>query len=182
MGGARRLDDEVRVGLEERFEVVAGGVSGRGALPSSTLGAAPKDPLDELWFNKPIRQHVREFGAIFGVLFLILASVALYRGKAVSVWGTWAALGIFVPALGYLAPNVLRPVWRGWMKLAHYLSIVMTGVILVVTWVFGFMLISAIMRLCGVKRMDRSFKSGATTYWVTRDTRADDFKRLELQY
>jgi hypothetical protein len=137
--------------------------------------------LDEIWVGKPIRQHVKEFGAVFGTLFFIIGASKLYHGAALEWCGLWFALGIVMPALGYLAPAALRPLWKGWMKLAHYLSIVMTFVVLSLAWCVCFLPMSLIVRICGVKVIDQSY-GNVETYWEKRDPKYDDFKRLEQQY
>jgi hypothetical protein len=122
-----------------------------------------KHPLDEMWF-------------------FTICAVKLYKGSALEACAVWFALGTATALLGYLVPSALLPLWRGWMKLAHYLSIVMTTVILGLAWMIGFIPMAYIMKLCRVKSMDLSYKADVPTYWATRDSKYDDFKRLEQQY
>ncbi len=68
------------------------------------------------------------------------------------------------------------------MKMAHYLSIVMTFVILSVAWTIGFVPMAYLLKILRIKPMNLSYKAKVSTYWETRDTKYDDFKRLELQY
>jgi general stress protein CsbA len=84
--------------------------------------------------------------------------------------------------LGYFFPRALLPVWRGWMKLAHYVSIVMTFVILAAAWTIGFVPMAYLLKVLRIKAIDLSYKAKVTSYWETRDPKYDDFKRLELQY
>lgn len=172
MAGARRLADEVRAGLEESTVM---GVARNGDSDRN-------DPLDELWLGKPVRQHVKEFGALFAAIAFCVTAVKLYRGRDVVECMVWGAVGVVFAALGFFAPQVLRPVWRGWMKLAHYLSIVMTTVVLSIAWCVGFLPMAFVVRVCGIKRIDFSYKSNRASYWEKRDAKYDDFKRLELQY
>lgn len=173
MAGARRLADEIRVGLEPEKPVEL-------ALPSSER--AQVDALAELWFGKPVGVHVREFGALFGAICFFVTAVKLYRGQSTSVCLTWAIVGAAFALSAYCAPRLLLPLWRGWMKLAHYLSIVMTSVILGLVWSVGFLPVAFLLRVLGIKRMDLSYKVTRDSYWETRDSKHDDFKRLELQY
>ena len=131
--------------------------------------------------GKPILQHVREFGAVFGTLCFTVCSFKLYRGsqEAAQIWG---AAGAVFAVLGYVFPRALLPVWRGWMKLAHYLSIAMTFVILSAAWTIGFVPMAYILKLLRIKAMDLSYKANVASYWEPRDSKYDDFKRLELQY
>lgn len=173
MAGARRLADEIRVGLEEKGLV---------QTQAPVSRREPKDPLNELWFGKPVGQHVREFGALFGAICFFVTAVKLYQGRSTEACLAWGAAGSVFALSGYMAPRLLLPLWRGWMKLAHYLSIVMTSVILVLVWSIGFLPMAFILRIVGIKRMDLSYKAERASYWETRDAKYDDFKRLELQY
>jgi len=171
VAGARRLANEVRIGLENAAQEAP-----------KLVASKESSPLDEVWMGKPIRQHVREFGAIFATLFLSVCAVKLYRGQDASVCGMWGVAGVVTAMLGYFAPRVLLPLWRGWMKLAHYLSIVMTFVILLVAWTIGFVPMAYLLKILRIKSIDLSFRNGRATYWESRDAKHDDFKRLELQY
>ena len=171
MAGARRLANEVRTGLDE---VVV-------TTPPKAV-VLKKHPLDEVWMAKPVRQHVREFAAIFATIFCAVGAFKLYRGAPLNTGLVWGGLGLVVATLGYLAPGALHPLWRAWMKLAHYLSLVMTFVILSVAWCIGFVPMAYLLKILGIKRIDVSYRSGVDSYWEKRDVKYDDFKRLELQF
>ena len=171
MAGARRLANEVRVGLEKTPH-----------LNEDVVTSKIVHPLDTIWMGKPVRRHVQEFGAIFATLFLIIASVKAYRFAPVSAYGSWTAAALLIAATGYLTPSLLHPLWKGWMKFAHYLSIVMTFVLLSLVWCIGFLPMAGIVRLCGIRVIDKSYGTKTGTYWVKRDPKYDDFKRLKQQY
>jgi Saxitoxin biosynthesis operon protein SxtJ len=172
VAGARGLAHEIRVGLEssETVTAVAEQISKK------------RDPLLELSFGKPVRQHVKEFGLLFAAIGTSIAAVKLYRGREVTEWVTWLAPAMLFAVLGLYAPRVLLPVWRAWMKLAHYLSLVMTSVVLSIAWCVGLLPIAGVMKIFGVKPMDLSYGANRTSYWETRNPKYDDFKRLELQW
>jgi hypothetical protein len=140
------------------------------------------NPLDELSFGKPVRKHVRDFGGLFALIFLGIAAWQCYKGKPVSSYGVLIVFGCVFGVLGFCAPRVLLPVWRAWMKFAHYLSIVMTSVLLLLTWCIGFVPMAFVLKLVGIRRVDLSYQDGRQSYWEPRDPKYDDFKRLELQY
>ena len=172
MAGARRLEDEVRVGLEL--------VESKPAIVDNV--ARSVDPLDVISFGKPVRRHVRDFGVLFAAICLGVAAWQAYKGKPASSFCVWTAVGVVFGVLGLFAPRALRPVWSAWMKFAHYLSIVMTFVIILLTWTIGFVPMAASLKVLRIKRMDLSYRSGAVTYWESRDPKYDDFKRLEQQF
>ncbi len=170
MAGARGLANEVRTGLDPK------------AGSSQVVTMEKKvHPLDEIWMGKPIRTHVREFGAVFATLFLIIASVQVYKGSLGTTQYTLMGLAGVFALLGYVAPAVLKPLWQAWMKLAHVLSIVMTFVILGVIWCVGFLPMAGIVRMLGIRVVDKSY-GNKETYWVKRDPKYDDFSRLKQQY
>jgi hypothetical protein len=172
MAGARRLENEIRVGLASDS-------------PKAVVDSpAPKtvDPLDQVSFGKTARRHVREFGSLFAIISVGIAAWQIYRGKPASSYSIWLSVGVLFAALGWFAPRMLFPVWRAWMKFAHYLSIVMTTVLLVLTWCLGFLPMAFFLRLCGIRRIDMKYADGRESYWENRDPKYDDFKRLELQY
>lgn len=172
MAGARGLAHEVRVGLEssETMSAVAEQISKR------------RDPLLELSFGKPVGTHVKEFGLLFATIGVVVTAIKVYRGREVNEWIVWLAPAMVFAILGLYAPRVLLPVWRAWMKLAHYLSLVMTAVVLTLAWCVGLLPVAGLMRLLGVKPMDLSYRANRTSYWETRNPKYDDFKRLELQW
>lgn len=171
MAGARGLANEVRTGLEE--SVVSLSVANRDQVV---------DVLDSDWMGKPVRTHVREFAVLFAIIFTGIASYKTYKFGVTTTAIAWAFGGIIIGLLGYRAPRALHPLWKGWMKLAHYMSLVMTFVIMSLTWTIGFVPMAMILKVLRIKTMDLSYKSGATTYWETRDPSHDDFKRLEQQF
>ena len=165
------MANEVRTGLEEA--VVTHPVHAK---------QAAVDVLETSWMGKSVRTHVREFAVLFAIIFTAIASYKTYHYGVSTSSLVWAFSGIVIGLLGYRAPRVLHPIWKGWMKLAHYLSFVMTTLIMVLTWCIGFVPMAMLLKVVRVKRMDLSYKSGATTYWETRDPKYDDFKRLEQQF
>jgi len=172
VAGARGLAHEIRVGLESSESVTA----------VAEQISKKRDPLLELSFGKPVRQHVKEFGLLFAVIGTCVAAVKLYRGRETTEWMMWLAPAMLFAVLGLYAPRVLLPVWRAWMKLAHYLSLVMTSVVLTIAWCVGVIPIAGVMKIFGVKPMDLSYGANRTSYWETRNPKYDDFKRLELQW
>ena len=165
------MEDQIRVGLEQPVAAVTG-----------PHVAVPVDPLEVVSFGKTARQHVREFGALFGTICFGVAALKLYRGQDLVTALYWITPGLLFTASGFYAPRLLMPLWRGWMKFAHYLSIVMTAVLLGLVWFVGILPIASVMRLVGIKRMDRSFRADRASYWEARDPKYDDFQRLKLQY
>ena len=173
MEGARRLADEVRIGLDNAEQAIGN---------FATRGAARRYPLSEEYFGRPVGQHVREFASLMATIVFAIAAVKLYKGAIPSIFAAWIAAGVSITALGYFAPRAVLPIWRGWMKLAHVLSIIMTCVILGLVWTIGFVPMAALLKLLRIKTMDLSYRASVDTYWEKRESKFDDFKRLEQQF
>ncbi|MCB0335002.1 MAG: hypothetical protein KDD62_01810 [Bdellovibrionales bacterium] len=138
--------------------------------------------LNERSFGKTARQHVKEFGGLFGLISLIVFAWALSKHMG-SVWLASSAVSAsFFLGTAYLLPTALYPLWKGWMKLAHMMSLVMTFFILSICWMLMLVPMASILRLIGKEVMDSTFDRSLETYWVDRSAEKHDFLLLEKQY
>lgn len=170
MAGKGGLAEQVRTGLVAR--------------PRLTVIKTKKhsDPLDEVWVNKPLRKHVSEFGAVFAIILLTIAGIKLYRYSLYTTPLYFILGAVIFLVLGYRLPRLLLPVWRGWMKFAMVLGLIMTTLIIGIAWTLMLVPIALLLKLFGVKSMDLSYGGAAVTYWEERDPKLNDFKLLERQY
>lgn len=117
--------------------------------------------------NPKSDSELRKFGITIGIAFAILGAIFLWRGKPLWIYFEGTA-GVFV-LTGLLLPRVLRPVERVWMKGAHVLGIIMTHVILSVTFYLVITPVGLIMRLFGRDPLHRRYDRNARSYWVPVD-------------
>ncbi len=168
MAGQGGLAEDLRAGLDR---------------PNLTVvQASSVDPLEEWLFGKRVRQHVREFGALIGVILVALAAYYAWRERSIALVGALTLSGIVVYGIGALKPALLAGVWRGWMRVAEVIGHVMTTVILSIGWVGLMLPTSLTLKLLRIKVMDTTFRSPVPSYWETRDPKLDDFKLLERQF
>ena len=170
MAGQGGLAEKVRTGLEPEV------------IEPKTSTRAQVHPLDEVWMRKSIRRHVNEFSCVIALVLLIIAGFGLYKGHALVTPAALAVTAIILVAVGYLAPALLHPVWKSWMKLATGIGLVMTTLILSLGWTILIIPFALVMRIVGKRVMDLSYATGVPTYWDTRDAKHDDFKLLERQF
>lgn len=172
MAGKGTLAKEIRTGLIEEP-----------SLHLRLVNSAPDiDPLDQLYFRKSIRQHVREFACVIGIVSLIIAGFRVYK-HADFKWGIGLLiLAIFVVFLGYEKPSFLQPLWRAWMNIAEKIALVVSMVILSIAWTFVLVPIALIVRFFKTRVMDLSFRAPVESYWEVRDKKNDDFQLLKRQY
>lgn len=167
MAGKGGLAKEVRAGLE---------------LAEPKAPAVQPDFLDELWFRKPIRQHIREFAQVFALIFLAIAGVSAYRHGANWLSNSMLSAAIVILLGGYKTPKLLHPLWKGWMAIGHGLGVVMSTVILAIAWTIVLLPMAALLKLIGKKVMDTTYGAPVQSYWENRDPKLDNFKLLERQY
>lgn len=117
--------------------------------------------------TKKTSRELRKFGITMAVALGIFGSLFLWRDKPAWPY-LYAAAGMFL-FLGVIAPRLLAPVEWAWMKMAHYLGLVMTRVILTITFYLVVTPLAVAMKLFGRDPMNRKFDPDATTYWVPVD-------------
>ncbi len=112
------------------------------------------------------RKGLREFGlltgAIVAVLFGLFFPWLLERAIPLWPWIVAAVLG----GWGLIAPESLRPVYHGWMKLGMLLSKITTPIILGVVFFVVMLPIGLLMRVLSSDPMARKFDADATSYRV----------------
>lgn len=110
------------------------------------------------------RSENRKFGLTVGPAFLLLAGLLLWRQHELPAYVA-AALGSLLVVVAAASPMMLRPVFRGWMKLALALSKVTTPVVMALMYFLVFTPFGLVMRAFGRNPLVRP---AGTTYWVTR--------------
>ncbi len=100
------------------------------------------------------RKGLREFGLFFP--WLLERAIPLWPWIVAAVLGGW----------GLIAPESLRPVYSGWMKLGMLLSKITTTIILGVVFFVVMLPIGLLVRVFRSDPMARKFDAGATSYRV----------------
>lgn len=172
MAGERGLARKIRTRLDSEPDVTT----------MNPVVGQKKDVLDELSFNKPIRQHVKEFGALFGAIGFGVAAFLLYRHGVTTGVYAFSAVAVVFSLLGYAAPKLLYPVWKAWMALAHVLGGFMNMVILTIAWLIVIIPIAILLKIIGKKVMDLRYGAPVDSYWEVREEKLHDFKLLDRQF
>jgi len=92
--------------------------------------------------------------------------IGLWKQKQIPfyLFGVLSVLGIgFI-----LMPNRLRPIYKAWMKVAHFLGRVVTTIILTIAYYFVITPAGLIKRLFGGSLLPLKPDKHANSYWVTR--------------
>jgi hypothetical protein len=129
-----------------------------------------KKEIGEVSLNSTETKQIRIFGLVALIFFGSLCSLGIWLGKPVPTYlfGTLSALGI-----GFLLfPNQLRPVFKAWLKIAHFLGRVVTTLILALAYYFVITPSALIKRIFGGTPLPTKPDKNVATYWVTREVTA----------
>jgi hypothetical protein len=109
------------------------------------------------------KKRLKEFGVLMAAVFTGIAALMLYRGRAVSFDLLLLATIFMLPA--YLSPLSLRPIEKVWMAFGEKMSMVMTTVLLVLTYYLVMTPIGLFLRVIGKDLLDQKLEPEAKSYW-----------------
>jgi hypothetical protein len=116
------------------------------------------------------KKELRNFGLIVGGVFCFIGLWPMIRhGDGLRLWAIIP--GALLVPLGLIAPNVLGPVFKVWMKVGHVMGWINTRIILGVLY-FGLITpMGMVMRLFGWDSMRRALSKDSESYRVVRSAR-----------
>jgi drug/metabolite transporter (DMT)-like permease len=111
-------------------------------------------------------KKIRKFGLIALLFFGFLSGVAIWRDKTVPIYffATLALLG----AGFLLIPATLRPIYRGWMRIAHFIGRMITTFVLTLAYFLAITPVALIKRVFGKSPLPIRPDENASSYWVER--------------
>jgi Saxitoxin biosynthesis operon protein SxtJ len=126
------------------------------------------------------KRELRKFGLTVGLAFLVLGGISKWRGHELPPRILWTA-GSLLLVSGLLAPGLLGPVQRGWMRFADVLGTFNTRLILGLLFYVVFTPVGFVMRLFR-DPMTRSLRDGERSHWVRRKVEPVDPARYQQQF
>lgn len=130
--------------------------------------------------NSTDTKAIRKFGLVALVFFGCLSALGLWKEKPLPfyLFGLLSAMG-----LGFLMiPNLLRPVYLGWMKIAHFLGRVVTTLILALAYYLVITPSALIKRIFGGVPLPVKPDKKSSSYWATRAEPAQPKERYIKRY
>ena len=116
------------------------------------------------------RSQLRSFGLIVGAGFAIIALWrVIFRGEDPRMWALILSGVLVVTAL--VAPGLLKPFCRIWMKIGETLGWINSRILLSVVYYLVILPIGLIRRVAGSDPMRRRVDPSAATYRVPRSQR-----------
>ncbi len=128
--------------------------------------------------NADKKKHLRKFGLITSVPFLLLGGFLAYRGRPAAPY--ILTPGLFLALFGLILPLALASVEKWWMWFARKLSIVTTTIILSFAY---YLILTPIALFLRLRRRDelQLRRNDGGTYWKPAD-REGSAVRFTKQY
>jgi len=125
------------------------------------------------------RREVRITWTGFAVIFTVIGSLLLYRGK----WSYPYFLGAaaFFAFFAAFAPMALLPLYRVWTRFAAALAWFNTRVLLGLVFYLIITPVGLIMKIIGSDPMKRKIDKDTESYWIKRKENKD-LSRYDNQY
>ena len=128
----------------------------------------------------PTHRELRKFGLTVGIAFAVFGGISYWRGHELPPRILWTLAGLLIVP-GLVAPGLLGPVQRGWMKFAMVLAHVNTRIILTLMFYVVFTPVGLVMRLFR-DPLNRSLRDRDGSQWVKRDRQPVELARYEQQF
>ena len=126
------------------------------------------------------RRQLRKFGLMVGGTLAVIGSVSWWRGHEIPPRVLWT-LGALLVVPGLVAPALLGPVERAWMRAARGLAYVNTRIILTVLFYVVMLPTGALRRLFG-DPLNRKLGDGRPSNWIKRERQPVDPARYRMQF
>jgi len=125
-------------------------------------------------------KDIRKFGVVALIFFGSLCALGLWRNKPLPIY-----LFGFLSILGcgfILMPTRLRPVYDGWLKIAHFIGKIVTTLVLTLMYYLVITPAALLKRLFGGRPLPVKPDKEALSYWVTRTEPAQPKERFIKRY
>jgi len=128
------------------------------------------------------RKNLLVFGyGLALILSFIGIRLGIKNGWEFLSWILIAASIIFV-CLTVFRLDVLKPIYTGWMKVAHLIGEIITTIILSLLFFVVFGLAGIILRIIRKDLLDRKIETSRNSYWINREPEDFDKKNYLRQF
>ncbi|HNX90788.1 MAG TPA: SxtJ family membrane protein [Candidatus Omnitrophota bacterium] len=131
--------------------------------------------------NKEVTiKDLKQFGIVLALILWVFGAIQFFKGRDIYIW--FAAAGMVSAGMAVFAVPGLRPVYKGFIKLAHAIGWVNARVILFLVYYLLVFPIGVLMRLAGKDSMSANWDKKSDTYWIERPLVVDTKESLENQF
>ena len=125
------------------------------------------------------RRTLTSFVLIVGGALLLIAAYQWRRGAPQGLWVTLLAIVALLWLAAAVAPSLLKPVYRGWMRLGEALGWVNTRILLTLIFFLVVTPIGLLMRLFGRSPMAVARRD---SYWTDVEPHSYGDRHVEKQF
>ncbi|MDD5449089.1 MAG: SxtJ family membrane protein [Candidatus Omnitrophica bacterium] len=112
-------------------------------------------------------KNLRSFGLILGSILLALSIRLCFKGQPMT-WIYFVIAGSAFGIAGLVAPSILRPIYKVWMRIAHIIGWLNTKFLLLLIFYLIFLPIGLFMRLTGKDLLGLKMDRVKESYWIAR--------------
>lgn len=129
--------------------------------------------------QQPTMRDFRQFGLLVGGVFAVIGLwPVVFRSESPRLWAM--ILGSLLVVLGTIAPQSLKQIHKGWMKVGHILGSINTKIILGIIYYLLITPMGLVMRLLGKDPMHRVLTQDTDTYRIVRSPRSRHHMRNQF--
>jgi hypothetical protein len=126
------------------------------------------------------RQSLKKFGITMGIAFLAISLLIFIKHRH-SILPTSIISAIFF-IFAFTMPNILKPIYVIWMRLAFILSWINTRIILFIVFYLIISPLGLLMRLFGADLLERKIDKQKDTYWIKKEKKEFKLSDYERQF
>jgi hypothetical protein len=125
------------------------------------------------------RRTITSFALVVSLALLAIAAYQRWRGAPPWVVMTLVSIAAVLSVLAAVAPSLLRPVYRGWMRVGEVLAWINTRIILTLVFFLVVTPIGLLMRLFGRSPITTARRD---SYWTDVEPHSYGDRHVEKQF
>jgi len=128
---------------------------------------------------------VQTFKPMYFVVLIGIYAILAQQFKTGGVTagsGAWTAAALILLGTASARPELLAPVYRVWMKGAHLIGMVFSGLVLVIMFYGVFAPVGIVLRMIRKDLLDRRLDPAAETYWHVRKPEPFEQSHYQRQF
>ena len=128
------------------------------------------------------RKNLLVFGLGLSALMGFFGVRWLIKGQWVIVADLWLLTALILFCVTLRDVNLIKPLYTRWMKIAHVIGNIFTGIILCLVFYSMFSLIGILLKILRKDLLDERLDAKKSSYWIKREKTVFDKNRCLQQF